>query len=89
MFVTADELSEDLRAALIDCGGSGDSQWAVDIVRREFTVTGDPESCAAFLRGYGAWDSVELSDHDRNLDRLVWLAGCALREDGEFYFDRS
>jgi hypothetical protein len=26
------------------------------------------------LQGYGAWDEVELSDHEQNLQRLLWLA---------------
>lgn len=26
------------------------------------------------LDGYGAWDSIELADHDINLTRILWLA---------------
>ena len=26
------------------------------------------------LKEYGAWDSAELSDHNANLDRLLWIA---------------
>ena len=26
------------------------------------------------LREYGAWDDKELSDHDENLSRLLWIA---------------
>ena len=26
------------------------------------------------LREYGAWDAVELADHDQNLQRILWLA---------------
>lgn len=59
----------------------------VGYVRSQFNVTGDPESCRKFLAGYGAWDDVELSDHESNLNRLVWLAGCDLRERGEIYFE--
>jgi hypothetical protein len=84
--VSASELSDNLRAALMDCGAPGDAQEAVDYVREAFTISGNPEACAAYLKGYGAWDAEELADHDRNLDRLVWLAGCDLREQGEIYF---
>lgn len=50
-------------------------------------VTGEPTDCAAYLRGYGAWDDDELADHDENLTRLVWLTGCGLREnDSAVYF---
>ncbi len=28
------------------------------------------------LREYGAWDDTELADHDANLNRILWQAGC-------------
>lgn len=87
VFFAASELSEELRAALVDCGAPGDASQSVEYVRSQFNVTGDPESCRKFLAGYGAWDDVELSDHESNLNRLVWLAGCDLRERGEIYFE--
>jgi len=85
--VGKDDISADLFDALCDCGASGDASDAVAYVRQNFTVTGDADDCAAFLRGYGAWDDDELSDHDSNLDRLVWLAGCQMREENEFCFE--
>lgn len=33
-----------------------------------------PEVPAEELKEYGAWDDKELSDHDQNLTRLLWLA---------------
>jgi len=33
-----------------------------------------PIVIAQCLRQYGAWDDVELSDHEANLDRLLWIA---------------
>jgi hypothetical protein len=83
---SADELSPELLEALLDCGASGDASDAVAYVRSNFEVTGDEATCAKMLRGYGAWDDDELADHDKNLNRLVWLAGCDLREQGEAYF---
>jgi len=85
--IFADDLSAELRDALTDCGKPGDASEAVAFVRSQFNVTGDAESCRKFLSGYGAWDDDELSDHDANLNRLVWLAGCNLRESGEAYFE--
>jgi hypothetical protein len=41
----------------------------------------DPEIVKDELRGYGAWDDNELSDHDQNLKRLLWLACGDLVED--------
>jgi hypothetical protein len=40
----------------------------------------DPAIVAACLAEYGAWDAVELSDHDQNLDRLLWCACCDIAE---------
>jgi hypothetical protein len=41
----------------------------------------DPAKLASELREYGAWDAEELSNHEVNLERLVWLAGCDIREE--------
>jgi len=37
------------------------------------------------LREYGAWDAHELSDHDANLSRILWLACGDIRDDPESY----
>lgn len=72
---------------LLDCGTPGQSaNDAVAYVLETHKVTGDVANCAAYLRGYGAWDDAELADHDTNLSRLVWLAGCMLREEGMAHF---
>ena len=34
----------------------------------------DPVKVREVLREFGAWTQVELSDHDANLDRLLWIA---------------
>ena len=84
--LSADDISEDLREALEDCGASGDAQNAVDYVMAAFDVTGEEEDCRDYLRGYGAWEDEDLVDHDRNLERLVWLAGCEMKEGGVAHF---
>ncbi len=84
--VTVAELAPDLLAALDDCGAPGDAQEAVNYVLRTFEITGDEKDCAQYLNGTGAWEASELEAHDVNLERLVWLAGCDLREDGEAHF---
>ena len=33
------------------------------------------------LREYGAWDTQELSDHEQNLQRVLWLACIDIREE--------
>lgn len=42
----------------------------------------DPESIRRELRKFGAWEAEELADDDANRERLVWIAGCELREEG-------
>lgn len=34
----------------------------------------DPETLREELREHGAWSEKELADHERNLQRLVWIA---------------
>ena len=76
----AEDLDAQLLSDLMDCGGPGQADGAVAYVMENHTVTGEPADCAAYLKGYGAWDDAELADHDENLRRLVWMTGCALRE---------
>jgi hypothetical protein len=39
-----------------------------------------PSVVSACLAEYGAWNEEELSDHDQNLDRLLWIACCDIAE---------
>lgn len=34
----------------------------------------EPEQVRKELKDYGAWDETELSDHDENLNRMLWIA---------------
>ena len=45
----------------------------------------DPDVLRSELSEYGAWDSDELSDHDDNLERLVWLAAGDVAEEPATY----
>ena len=40
----------------------------------------DPEKLKRELKEYGAWDEIELSDHDANIRRLVWILAGDERE---------
>lgn len=83
----ASEFDPALLSDLLDCGIPGQSaDAACAYVLATYKVTGDAADCRAYLRGYGAWDDAELADHDANLNRLVWLLGCDLREQGCGYF---
>lgn len=43
----------------------------------------DPAALRRVLREYGAWDDAELSDHDQNLQRVLWLAAGDILEEVE------
>jgi hypothetical protein len=51
----------------------------VPAIRRQLDKL-SPELVAECLSEYGAWDDDELSDHEQNLDRLLWIACCDLAE---------
>lgn len=40
----------------------------------------DAKLVAECLKEYGAWDDEELSNHDQNLNRLLWVAACDIAE---------
>jgi len=48
-------------------------------VRRQLDKL-DAELLRAELREYGAWDANELSDHNQNLQRILWLAASDIAE---------
>lgn len=43
----------------------------------------DPKKIRQELREYGAWDSAELEDDDANKRRILWSAGCNIREEND------
>ena len=45
----------------------------VPVIRRQLSNLA-PELVRKELQEYGAWDSTELSDHEQNLQRLLWIA---------------
>lgn len=45
----------------------------VPYIRRQLAKL-DPKALREELGGYGAWDDAELSDHDANLSRILWIA---------------
>lgn len=45
----------------------------------------DPEELAAELDEYGAWDEYELSDHEQNIQRMLWIACNDVAESPDVY----
>lgn len=64
------------QAAIGSHSGQCDSDIAylrtVPAIRRQLAKI-DPDLLRDELREYGAWDDVELSDHDANLLRILWI----------------
>ena len=44
----------------------------------------DPEALRKELKEYGAWSEKELSDHQENLARWVWLCCGTVRDENNF-----
>ena len=47
---------------------------------KEQVATWTQPEMVSELRGYGAWDDVDLSDKDSNIQRMIWIAACDLKE---------
>jgi folate-binding Fe-S cluster repair protein YgfZ len=41
----------------------------------------NPAILAAELKEYGAWDAEELANHEENIQRILWIAGCDIKEE--------
>lgn len=65
--------------------GGGDATCQCEYILSQYDIICDPETAKAMLRPYGAWEEGELSDHDENMLRLIWIIGCDLGENGEAY----
>jgi hypothetical protein len=61
------------------CDNDVDDLRTVPAIRRQLDKL-EPSLVAECLKEYGAWDDEELSDHEQNLNRLLWIACCDLAE---------
>lgn len=61
------------------CDQDVDALCRVPAIARQLRKI-DPATLAKELKEYGAWDSMELSDHEANLRRFVWIAACDIIE---------
>lgn len=85
-FVCRDDLPPDLSASLTACLTQGrDALPEVQAFLDQYGIECEPSLAKAYLRPYGAWCEEELESHSDNLERLAWLIGCDLAEQGEAY----
>lgn len=80
-------LSED---QVSTCAHSGDCEADVRWTLAEDDIESqvaewDPGDLKRELREYGAWDDEELSDHEMNIVRMLWLAANDCRENPDDY----
>jgi hypothetical protein len=61
-----------------DC--EDDARQVIKEIRKQLDRL-SPESIKNELWDYGAWDDVELRDHEMNLVRLVWTQGGQLADE--------
>lgn len=69
-----------------DCTGSGSVDDAVEYWVERLKFEAPPWYLREYLKGYGAWDSAELCDHQANLRRLLWLWACNCAEGENFMY---
>ena len=76
----------ELPADVVDAcshSGSVDDDVAYALLRDDVSTELDridPEDLRAELAEYGAWDDEELSDHERNRARILWIAAGNIRD---------
>ena len=68
-----------------DCSGRGRRDEDVDAWVRRLKFDGPAWLIREHLKGYGAWDSSQLCDHQQNLRRLLWIWACDSWEDCEAF----
>lgn len=73
------------RAMARDMSHAGDCMPEVqkwyDRLREQLQDVPD-DLLALCLKQYGAWSDGELTDHDMNLKRMLWIAACHTEESG-------
>jgi hypothetical protein len=65
---------------------SGDCGADVEILRKNPKIARQlkkivPSVLIEEVKGCGAWDDDELQDHEKNLNRILWIACCNIAEE--------
>lgn len=79
--ITGYILSHDLpHEAIQDCSRPGPVDENVRYWVNRLSFEADEVKAAEYLLSLGGWSSDELTDHEANLERLLWLVCCDLKE---------
>lgn len=85
-WITTDRFEFQLTAAEIESvPRQGPADDAVETLARDPAVRErmahvSPAELAAELKEYGAWNAVELADHEANIRRMLWLGALDFQE---------
>ena len=77
-YILAIDLPED---CISDCSAQGSVDEAVEYWVKQLDFEAPEQKVKEYLDDFGAWDDDELSDHDSNLQRLLWVVCCDLKEE--------
>lgn len=66
------------------CSSQGRVDQSIRYWVEKLNLSAPPWFLRQYLKGTGAWERDELCDHDANLERLLWIWCCNLREDPDF-----
>jgi hypothetical protein len=70
-------------ACIRDCSAPGPADAAVEHWVERLQFDGPAWLIRRHLRGYGAWTTADLCDHQANRRRLLWIWACNCREGQE------
>jgi hypothetical protein len=76
-YILATDLPED---CISDCSAQGSVDEAVEYWVKQLDFEAPEQKVKDYLKDFGAWDDDELSDHDSNLQRLLWVVCCDFKE---------
>ena len=70
---------------VLECSAAGAVDEAVAYWIKELDFDVPEPQAARWLKEFGAWDEEELANHDDNVQRVLWLACCDIKENGEWF----
>ena len=78
---TGYELVRDLpEDCIAECSASGSVDSAIAYWKDKLGFDAPIGSTKAYLASIGSWETSDLQDHETNLERLLWLVCCDIKE---------
>jgi len=66
------------------CAASGDCTEAVEYWQSRLNFNPPRDLMERYLKEYGAWDDLQTASDDTLAQRILWIACCDIREQGEW-----